>query len=217
MVSFDNTVFCLALHPDAKPPAGVDRAKDRIEFLLEVLKESGDKIIISTPALAEFLVFAGNDGPLYMAAIRDNAIFRVLPFDEKAAIENAEVELAARAAGEKRGSDVGAEWQKVKVDRQIIAVAKVNGATCLYSDDPHMAKLGRDFAIAVQGIADLPVPSAVQEYLDLAPHDENQSVPVTIRGSNNGPAEDQAGRQEEHEGEGGKATSQSSAPQLPWA
>src|SRR5438105_288261 len=111
MVGFDNTIFCLSIHPDAKPPENVDRAKDRIEYLLTQLKESGERVLIPTPALSEFLVFAGTDGPAYMAAIRDNSIFRIEPFDEKAAIENAEIEIAARAKGAKRGSAIDAPWQ----------------------------------------------------------------------------------------------------------
>jgi hypothetical protein len=203
MVAFDNTIFCLALHPKAKPPAGVDRAKDRVDYLMDNLKESGDKIIVPTPAFAEFLILAGVDGPAYVAAIRDNALFRVLPFDEKSAIENADTELAARASGNKRGSAVGSEWQKVKVDRQIIAVAKVNNASRLYSDDPDVIGLGRDFNLPVVSLADLPLPPAVQERLDLVPHNESEKnqppiepEPAVIPRSGGGSPEDQTGAED---------------------
>src|ERR1017187_5117531 len=210
MVAFDNSVFCLALHPDAKPPVGVDRAKERIDYLLDGLKNSGDRVIIPTPAFAEFLILAGTDGPAYVAAIRDNAIFRVFPFDEKSAIKNADAELAARSKGNKRGSAVGAEWQKVKVDRQIIAVAKVNNASCLYTDDPDIMNLGRDFNLPVVRLSELPIPPAVQEKLDLVAHEESEKdnptigpEPPIIHGGGSGHLEGQAGA--EGKAPGGKS------------
>jgi hypothetical protein len=104
MVAFDNSIFCLALHPDAKPRANVDRARERVEYLLERLTESNERVILPAPAFAEFLVLAGADAPKYLSVIRDNAIFRIEPFDEKASIELADMEMSARSAGNKRGS-----------------------------------------------------------------------------------------------------------------
>jgi hypothetical protein len=100
-----------------------------------------------------------------MAAIRDNSIFRIEPFDERAAIENAEIEIVARAKGDKRGSAIDAPWQKVKVDRQIVAIGKAHGVSCIYSDDEDVVKLGRDCGIQVLGLLDLPLPPAVQTEL----------------------------------------------------
>ena len=66
MVVFDNSIFCLLLHPDAKPPTGVDRAKDRVRHLIDTLRNNKEVAIIPAPVLSEFLVFAGKDAPAYL-------------------------------------------------------------------------------------------------------------------------------------------------------
>jgi predicted nucleic acid-binding protein len=58
----------------------------------------------------------------------------VVPFDTRAAIELAVMTRNAIDQGDKRGG-VDAPWNKVKFDRQIVAIAKVAGATTIYSDD----------------------------------------------------------------------------------
>jgi predicted nucleic acid-binding protein len=166
MVALDNSIFCLMLHPDAKPRTGVDRAKDRVLHLIETLRNNREFAIIPTPVLSEFLVFAGNDAPAYLVKIRENSAQRVEPFDERAAIELADLEITARGRGEKRGSATGAEWQKVKFDRQIVAIARVHGASVIYSDDPHIAAHGKDSGIRVLALADLDLPPAQQMTID---------------------------------------------------
>jgi len=100
MVVFDNSIFCLTLHPDAKPRSSVDRVQDRIDYLLETLRENGEVAIIPTPVLSEFLVFAGQSAPEYLLKIRESSFLRIEPFDERAAIELADREIAARVKGQ---------------------------------------------------------------------------------------------------------------------
>ena len=142
----------------------------------ERLTDDKEHIILPTPAFAEFLVLAGSDAPQYISAIRDNSIFRIYPFDEIAAIELADMEIESRRKwGSKKGAASDSEWQKVKFDRQIVAIAKAHGATVIYSDDPHIAKHGEDCGVKVISLADLPVPAAVQ--LPLAPIESNEQSP----------------------------------------
>jgi len=122
-------------------------------------------VVIPAPVLSEFLVFAGTDAPEYLVRIRESSTLRVEPFDERAAIELADIEIAARTKGNKRGSATTSEWQKVKFDRQIVAIAKAHGAKVIYSDDPDIKSHGTDCGITVLGLADLPLPPAVQEEL----------------------------------------------------
>jgi len=210
MVAFDNSIFCLALHPDAKPRSGVERARERVEYLLECLAESEERVILPAPAFAEFLVLAGSDAPKYLSAIRDNAIFRIEPFDEKASIELADMEITARAAGNKRGGAGDSEWQKVKFDRQIVAIAKSHGVSRIYSDDPHIHNHGKDCGIQVLALSDLPVRPAFQEKLDLQLEDaagiqqETVTSSPEVLGSDSGHPQDQAGAKAA-EAEGGEA------------
>lgn len=168
MVVFDNSIFCVALHPDAKPRADVDQARERIEHLLRTLEENSEKIVLPAPAFAEFLVLAGGEGPEYVRRIRESSIFRIEPFGARAAIELASMELEARQGKEKRGPTPQSDWQKVKFDRQIIAIARCCGAAVIYSDDPDIAKHSAMFGIQVVGSADLPKPPPSQIPLGLA-------------------------------------------------
>lgn len=171
MVAFDNSIFSIAIHPESK--GSVDRASDRVDYLLENLKRLDERIVLPAPAFSEFLVLAKHDGPLYMAKIREMSIFRIEPFDERAAIELADIELSIRARGGKRGSVPEADWQKIKFDRQIVAIAKAHGCKRLYSDDPHIVRHGEDCDLEVIQLADLPLPPAVQASLTLTVSDRD--------------------------------------------
>lgn len=56
-----------------------------------------------------------------------------------------------------------ATWNKIKFDRQIVAVAKVEGADAIYSTDPHIVKHAQKAGISCFGIPDLPPAPSVQE------------------------------------------------------
>lgn len=60
-------------------------------------------------------------------------------------------------SGSKRGGHDGT-WAKIKYDRQIVAIAKVAGASVIYSDDKEIFKLGQKVGLTVLRIADLPLP-----------------------------------------------------------
>ena len=47
---------------------------------------------------------------------------------------------------------------KVKVDRQIVAIAKVHEVDELYSDDEDVRRIGESVGVRVKGVADLPLP-----------------------------------------------------------
>ena len=56
----------------------------------------------------------------------------------------------------------------MKYDRQIVAVAKVCGATTIYSDDKDVRTLAKTVKIEVIGVADLPLPPEKAQ-MDLEP------------------------------------------------
>lgn len=66
----------------------------------------------------------------------------------------------------------GATRAKAKLDDQVVAIAAVEGATAIYSDDPHIEKIaGSRFAVI--GIADLPLtPRDAQSDLPFDQQDE---------------------------------------------
>ena len=160
VAAFDNNVLCLLLHPDADVPDDprtqkpVFRAQDRMSYLVEQFRETGSRILLPTPVLAEFLTFAASD---YLAVINASAHFEVAPFDQRAAIEVARAIRKAKAGpGKKLGLDAG--WQKIKVDWQIAAIAKVAGADTLYTTDSDLGPIAAEFNIKTIHVADLDLP-----------------------------------------------------------
>ena len=137
-VAFDSVILGAYLHPEAAYPTPVDRVPDRLKHLVDLLEAARATIIVPTPALSEFLVLAAGDTAAYVAELTNSALFAVEPFDLKAAIEAAETQRRAIDAGRKKSGATG-PWQKVKVDRQIVAIAKVHGV------DEHLrTRGGRD-------------------------------------------------------------------------
>ena len=69
------------------------------------------------------------------------AVFIIESFDQRAAIE---VAVMLRGELGKKPPKAGAQtWAKLKFDRQIVAIAKVSGASEIYSDDKDIEKLGK--------------------------------------------------------------------------
>ena len=163
MVVIDSTNLLLLLRPDTPVPGGSDgkplnRAKERIDYLVHRLGKEKAKIIIPTPVLSEALVKAGAAASLQIIEeLQKHAVFSVEPFDTRAALEAAAMSRAALAGGNKKANSK-APWQKVKFDRQIVAIAKVHGATEIYSDDEDIAALGQHAKIKVIRLSDLPLP-----------------------------------------------------------
>lgn len=173
MVCLDTGFLSLLLPPEAKPPEDpatglpVVRAQLRVERLIEELTKGRERIVIPCPALAEFLVLAGDKGSDYVTELHNQPSFYIQPFDERAAIELAAIELLARKAGSKRGSaSEDTPWQKVKFDRQILAIAKVRMAHTLYSDDSDMVKLAADVQMKVAHSWQLELPESATPLLD---------------------------------------------------
>jgi predicted nucleic acid-binding protein len=178
MVVFDATTLLLLLSPELSSPVDpmtnrrVEYAKERLDILLQELEKSRTKIIIPTPALSEVLVRASSAGPAYLDRLGSSAAFRIVAFDQRAAVEVAAMTRAAITAGDKRGGAEGT-WAKIKYDRQIVAIAKVEGATIIYSDDAGVRTFAPQAGISVIRIAELPLPPEVaQGRLDLEPPEE---------------------------------------------
>jgi hypothetical protein len=158
MIAIDAGILGLFLHPDVKAPVDPStglptiRAKERIEQLVDDLDSKRERIIIPAPALAEFLVLASDDGPQFLSEIALQANFYIQPFDLLAAVELAAIELLARKRGPKRYPlPETVPWQKVKVDRQIVAIAKLHKAHTIYSDDGDLRAVAED--VGIKGVA----------------------------------------------------------------
>jgi len=163
VVVFDATIILPLIWSSAPPPRDpvtnlvVDGYRDRIANLIQTLEKDKTKILIPTPALSEVLVRSGTAGPEYLSQISSSAAFLIAPFDTKAAVELAAMTARALADGDKKGAS-DQTWAKVKFDRQIIAIAKAEGAKVIYSDDRGVRHFGKMEGLTVIGTADLPLP-----------------------------------------------------------
>lgn len=134
----------------------VERCAERVNLLIANLASKREKLIVPTPVLAEVLVKAGPAAPSYLRILDTNRAIRLVDFNALAAIE-ASVMIADVFASADR--PVGGDARvKMKFDVMIAAIAKVNGASTVYSDDPGIGKLGKQHGFETVGIAQLPLP-----------------------------------------------------------
>jgi hypothetical protein len=184
ILAVDSSALILLINPAANPPDDpeteqpVTHARERVELFLAGLS-SADTLIIPTPVLAEVLVGAEEGGPGLLEAISGLARVKVRPFGERAAIETAMMTREAIAAGDKRlGSQ--APWQKVKVDRQVVAVVRAENATRMYADDHNLVKFARKLGMDVFSTWDLPVPDGVENLFTAAGVPIDPRKPATV-------------------------------------
>jgi len=174
MVVFDSSVLLLVLDPNAKAPNDPDtgkpleRAAERIEYLIENLTADKERIIIPTPVLSEVLVHASDALQPYLDTLNGHAAFRIAPFDQKAAIEVALAMSDAIRRGGHRVDTTNPDTTKTKIkfDRQIVAIAKAEGAHAVYSDDADVHSYAAQAGLKAYRTADL----------DLPPVDPQQSL-----------------------------------------
>jgi hypothetical protein len=124
---------------------------------MEKLAAAREQVLIPSPALCEALVTEGVDAGEVLAEIHKYACIRIGDFDQRAAIEMAlRLREAIRAGDSREG--LSSTKSAMKFDRQIVAIALVNGARVLYSDDAGVQKFAARCSLPVERTADLPVP-----------------------------------------------------------
>jgi len=176
-VAFDNTMLSILLNPHGKIPFvegttdPVECAKERAESVILMLQKARRKIIIPAPACAELLTAIGPTAEQYVSLVSRSRIFEIGSFDARCAAELAFINRDALAQLDQKNA--AEPYQKRKVDRQIIAICKVYGATELYTNDKGLANQALLCGVTPIGIADVEIPdSARQGKLNLEQHEE---------------------------------------------
>ncbi len=155
MIVFDANFLIYFLDPRITGGVG---SNPRIDHLVATIQKSGERIIVPTPALSELLVGAGDAAPKYLDIITRSKFFRVAEFGTRAAVEAAALTREAIDKGNKRGATPDATWAKVTFDRQIVAIARAEGATTIYTNDDQLAKHARAINIIAFNQDELPEP-----------------------------------------------------------
>lgn len=176
-VAFDNTMLSILLNPNSATPIDrqtsrpVEMAKERALSVVQTLEKARRKIVLPTPACAELLTAIGPTAQQYINTVGRSRLFDVASFDARCAAELALLNRDTFKHGDLR--DRLEPYQKIKVDRQIIAICRVNGVTELYTDDDGLGKRARLCGIVPIGIADIPLPEGDRQIaMDLEPHEE---------------------------------------------
>ena len=141
-----------------------DEDKARIDNFFAEVEKSKSKIIIPMPAFAEYLVGAEIAGIETLNKLEKKAYVSVEPFCKRAAFECAQMDRAAINSDKKDkkdGSDL--PWQKIKIDRQIIAIGKTHGASLVISSDGGVKANATRVGLDVLGISDLPIPEGAKQ------------------------------------------------------
>jgi len=152
-VVFDSSFLIPLLDPKVKGEGDIDA---RLDFLVRSLDKARTKIIVPTPALCEVLIGARDAAPQYLDIINRSARFKVVPFGTRAAVEAAAAHREALRTGDKKEGI--ASWLKVKFYRQIVAIAKVEGATAIYSNDDDIRRFSARDGFEVISLESLPSP-----------------------------------------------------------
>lgn len=129
----------------------------RIDYLFENAERAKSKIIIPMPAVAEYLVGADIAALETFNKLEKKAFVWVAPFDRAAAFECAQLDRAAIGSGDKKDG-IQAPWQKIKIDRQIVATAKAYGATLIISGDESIRNNALRVGISAKTIQELELP-----------------------------------------------------------
>lgn len=161
IAAVDNSFLILLLNPDSPSrlnpatKAPVPYCKERIEDLIDDLSQKNGTLLIPAPALAESLC-ASEAAEIHFERLQGYKAIEVAPFGARAALELGRIIRAASLKGDKRFGQVG-DWQHVKMDRTIIAIAKVHSVEVFYSDDTDQIAFAKTVGLLVRSSWDLPL------------------------------------------------------------
>ncbi len=145
----------------------------RLDHLLDTIAKAGGRIVLPTPAVSELLVRTNEGTSAWLTALQRRSTVSVAPFDLRAAAECAFIHrLAEKSGGKRQGTRNGEHYQKIKVDRQIAAIAKVSNAELLVTDDANLTAVCAFIGLATSRVSQLELPaSAAQMTIDIVPQE----------------------------------------------
>ncbi|MCQ8240559.1 type II toxin-antitoxin system VapC family toxin [Rhizosaccharibacter radicis] len=154
-----DTSFLSALvdeHAPARPrPEGLSgTVKQRLDFLWLSLEKAQSEIIIPAPALAEVLCRRDIENTNVLEVLGSSHRIRITSFDERVAVEFGEM------FRERRGRQPPSTGGKVKFkfDLMILAMARIEGASVIYTDDDDLRAKSIATGIHAEGFWQLDLP-----------------------------------------------------------
>ena len=128
----------------------------RIDSFVVQIEKQGCMLVIPMPVLAEYLVGADQAALKSMQALERKKFVLLANFDRASAYECSQLDRSAKGGRDKKdGNDQN--WQKIKIDRQVLAVGKANGATLVISRDKGVRNCADRTGIECLWIDELPL------------------------------------------------------------
>ncbi|MGF6149012.1 Uncharacterised protein [Kingella potus] len=158
MIVLDNNALVFLYRPEG----GQEDHSIRMKHLFECQKEQGGIFGIPAPVLSEFLI--GEPSPakrqeflqLFGAKSR---IFKILPFDMKSAAVCAIISDRLKNLPNEESKE---PRQKIKIDRQIIAIALSNSAQSVISHDKNLLNTAARLDLKAMSVEDIELPPEMQ-------------------------------------------------------
>ncbi len=142
-------------------PKTDDLTLARLNLLLDAVTKAKGAIIIPTPAVSELLIRTDEGTAAWLQGLQKRNAVRVASFDLRAATECALIHrLAEKAGGKRSGARASDAYQKIKVDRQIAAIAKVANSDLLVTDDGGLIAVCRFIGLPTSRVAELDAPAS---------------------------------------------------------
>jgi hypothetical protein len=175
-VGFDTSTLSVLLNPHCRIPIDpatgvpVTQTRARVEILVHSLNKARQRIIPPTPVIAELLTAIGPTAQEYVDIVARSRVFEIAAFDERAAVELAILNRGVFA----RQDDPRAEpYQKIKIDRQILAIMKSRNVEVVYIDDRKAASRAQACGLKVVHLHELMEPAQDRQMrLALETHDD---------------------------------------------
>lgn len=137
-----------------------DRA--RIEHFIERVEKAKAKVVFPMVAIAEFLVGADLAGIEFLNTLDRKAHIHMADFNRAAAFELAQIDRAAIGSRDKK-DESEEPWQKIKTDRQIVAIGKAQGAQLAISNDKNVRNNALRVNIQAMTIQELTLPESARQ------------------------------------------------------
>ncbi len=177
IAAFDTSLLIFLFDEKARAPTDpetglpVEDCQPRVKHLIDTIAKAKGSIIIPTPSLGELLV---RSTPLAASAIISTLQrlrgVKIAPFSIRAAIEFAVLQRLALSEGKRPKQGELQQRARPKFDHQIVAIARAEGATIIYSDDEGLGRFAKRVGITTIGLRALPLPPVdAQAQLPLMP------------------------------------------------
>lgn len=111
----------------------------------------------------------------FLNTLDRKACILMADFNRAAAFELAQLDRAALGAGDKK-DELEEPWQKIKTDRQIVAIGKANGAALIISNDKSVRNNALRVNMVGMKIQDLELPDSARQMTLVPPARERQGT-----------------------------------------